>query len=186
MRSVARFVSIAGHPFVLIPLCVGVAALRTLPNDKAAQVIGALLGSLAIFGGYVVVKVRQGVWTNVDVSVREQRPKMYLVAISATGASLAFLWLTGQPPPVLRGCAIALLLLILGAVVNRWIKASLHVAFGIYAAAIAAGVDPIAGAVVLLASAMVGWSRVVLGRHTRAEVLAGAILGVVASLATRL
>ena len=79
--QVARFVSIAFHPFVLLTLAVIYAASPTLAAGQMKTVIGTLALSLLAIGVYVLVQVKRGVISNIDVSKREQRPQFYLVAI---------------------------------------------------------------------------------------------------------
>jgi hypothetical protein len=183
MRQLARFVSIAGHPLVLVPLAIALATFGRLPHATAATILAVVLASMAVLAVYVVIQVRRGAWTNVDVSTREHRPKMYLVAIASTVAALALLYSGGHRPEVLRGTAAALAVLIAGFAINyTWLKMSLHTAFAMYAAMMAATADPLLGAIGLAIALAVGWSRVALGRHTIPEVIAGVSIGAAAGL----
>jgi membrane-associated phospholipid phosphatase len=60
---------------------------------------------------------------------------------------------------------------------RRWLKISLHVAYATFAAAFLW--PRVGGMLVLLACAVaIAWSRLALSRHTRLEVVGGAVLGV--------
>jgi hypothetical protein len=156
---------------------------RSLERDQAIEIVAMVLGWFLLFGGYVLIQVRRGVWTDVDVSRREHRPHMYLVTLGIGAAAVTALWLSGYPAPVLRGMGSAVGLLAAAAIINRWIKVSLHAAFGVYAVGV---VVSAAGPPLLWLSVIplvVGWSRVAMGRHTAQEVLLGLVCGSIASIA---
>jgi membrane-associated phospholipid phosphatase len=83
--------------------------------------------------------------------------------------------------PQARGLAlgIALSSFLIGAALltARWLKVSLHVAFLVFASTILWRVSLALVAGALVFTAAVGWSRLELGRHSIAEVLAGGGLG---------
>jgi membrane-associated phospholipid phosphatase len=181
VRKLARIVSIVGHPFVLVPLAI-VLATRDAARTRV-PVLGAVLATMLILAIYVVRKWRRGELTDVDVSSREQRPRVFLVGIVASGAACLAMIATGQNMPVIRGTAIACITLVVMAIVNRLLlKASLHSAF----AAIAAGIVWRASLGIAMGFAVValvvGWSRVRYGRHTASEVAAGLAIGAIAAL----
>ena len=178
-REVARWISILGHPFVLIPGLVAAVTVRRLPPEQVAQIVGiVVLVSIVPMLLLMARRVRSGAWTNYDVSVREQRTGMYPAALAMTIATVAVLAWAQVPQPILRGVLAILLLIAIGALVNRWLKVSLHTAFAVFTAA---ALWPSRGlvAAVLVLTVAIAWSRLELGRHTLAEVLGGALLGAV-------
>jgi hypothetical protein len=181
-RSVARTISIIGHPFLLIPLAIGYAVSRELPEHQAVRIMGVLFAWMLLFGAYVVVQVRRGVWTDVDVSKREHRPRMYLVVVGLGLPGIIALWWGDYPSAVLIGMGSAVALLVASAIINRWIKVSLHAAFSVYAVFVIVSIDGIAAAALLAIPLLIAWSRVAMGRHTRNEVLLGLAFGTVASV----
>ena len=88
-------------------------------------------------------------------------------------------------PPKLRiarwisivGHPFVLSLLVAAAFCNRWLKVSLHAAFAAFTVVSLWNVSLWAAGLVLVLAVAIGWSRVVLGRHSLPEVLAGAGLG---------
>ena len=68
------------------------------------------------------------------------------------------------------------------ALVNRWVKASLHVGFAVMAAMTLILLGHVVGWALVPVVPALGWSRLVLGRHSPAELLAGGLLGLSASL----
>ena len=79
--QVARWISIAGHPFVLSLVLAAVAAGLVLPPTRAALVVAAVaLLSIAPMTFYLQRQVRTG-RANFDVSVRRDRGPMFRFAV---------------------------------------------------------------------------------------------------------
>jgi hypothetical protein len=170
--AVARWVSIVGHPFIVVPLTVALVS-------RSIVTTGVLIGVLVIMMLVVVRKVRSGEWSDFDVSLLEQRPGAYARAIPLMAAAWLFLWVVGGRSRGFWGFGVAIGILLMATLLTRLrLKASMHAAFDSYAAVLPSAVMPaLAGALALLAL-WVAWSRVVLRRHTTLEVLVGAALGV--------
>lgn len=182
-QRIAWWISVLGHPFVLIPLLVGYVTARLLPPGQAALVVGVVIaGSVLPMLWIISRRVRSGAWTNYDVSVREQRTGMYPAALAIAGATVLALAGTRVPRPVLHGAVGSLVLIALAAVVNFRLKVSLHVAFAAFAAVSLLPDHRLSAAVGLVALA-VAWSRLELRRHSLAEVVGGALLGVAVGVA---
>jgi len=181
---IARWVSIIGHPFVLVPLTTLYAVSRKSGLGTAAGSAGAVaLAAVAPVLALVAIGVRRSAWSDHDVSDREQRRGFYRALFVVLPAGSIALWLL---QPTLRSGIVATWGLILASMAaNRFVKSSLHVAF---AAFCAASVPlPAAGAVAAgLAVIAIAWSRLALRRHTLVEVALGAALGTVAGLSLRL
>lgn len=130
---------------------------------------------------YVALLVSRGEVSDFDLSQRSQRTKPFLVALAALALACGALALGGAPA-LLRAVALAGLLLtaVMVLVTLRW-KISLHAACAAASVVVlGAAVTLDAAALALLWLALVpltAWSRVHLGRHSRAQVLAGAALG---------
>jgi hypothetical protein len=167
---------------VLLSLAIGYVVSVRLSPERALQTVGVVMAWFLLFGAYVVIQVKRGVWTDVDVSKQEQRPHMYLLAVGLGIASIAVLWWRGYPPPVLIGMGSAAGMLATGAILNRWIKVSLHSAFAVYAVALPQLVLGLSGLALIVIPLSVAWSRVAMGRHTKPEVLLGLALGAIGSL----
>jgi hypothetical protein len=181
-HSIARWISIAGHPFVLLPLAVGYVSWKRLSFEEGLTTMAMLLGWFLLFGVYVGIQVRRGVWSDVDVSAREQRPHMFLLAVPLAVATSLILWWRGQSMSVVMGTASAAAMLAVASIINRWIKVSLHSAFAVYAVAIPLPVLGLPGLALFAIPAAVAWGRVAMGRHTTPEVLLGLALGAMASI----
>jgi membrane-associated phospholipid phosphatase len=178
-RAVARVLSIAGHPALVVPGALFMAVAGDAPARAVrTAVMPAALVAAAVMV-YSLVQVRRGKWSHVDASVRTERRQLNLVLAAMLGAAAAALGLAGQPRPVVVGMASAAVLVAVAHAARQWLKTSLHVSFAIFGAAF---LWPRVAAMLLLVglAIAVGWSRLVLGRHTPVEVIAGGLLGIAA------
>ena len=173
----ARTLSIVGHPALLMPLAVAVAASGAGAPPQLLQVaLGTAVAVAVIVGLYSLWQVRAGRWAHVDASQPRERRQLNRFLAALLGGAALLLWTLGQPPQVALGPLLAALLVLLAHGLQRWLKVSLHAAFALFAAALAWPHVGLTLGLVLLAAG-VAWSRLVLRRHTRAEVLLGLLLG---------
>src|SRR5688572_342421 len=173
--QLARLISIAAHPFVLVPLTV---ALVT--RNWRWTLIVAASTILPIFA-IILWKVRRGVWSDVDVSHREQRSSLYWFAIPLFAAAA---FLVPAPPWFMRSMLAICAVLVIGLAGDRFLKTSLHMLFGAYCAVILAETWPWSLAIVAVILGALAWSRWLLGHHTPAELAAGTVLGAAAGMYT--
>lgn len=137
---------------------------------------------MLVLAVHVVRAWRRGEIADVDVSSREHRPRVFLIGITASAIAVAAMLATHQSTAVVRGCVVACAMLVVMAVLNRFVlKASLHSAFATMAAGIVWPASAALGAVFGVVALAVGASRVVYGRHTTPEVLAGLAVGALAA-----
>lgn len=173
-RSLAQWVSIVAHPFVMVSVMAMGASVRA-----ALLVAGFTTLPLAIV---MLVQVRSGRWDNADASHREERPLLFAVAGFGLLVLAMYLVLAQPASPLLRGLLPPVALLGGAALVNRWVKASLHVGFAVMAATTLILRGHVGGWALVPVVPALGWSRLALGRHSPAEVVAGGLLGLSASL----
>ncbi len=169
--TLARILSIAGNPLLLIPLMVAVATRNWIPT----AIVGAvtILPLLAI----TLRNVRRCVWSDHDVSTREQRSGLYRVLLPLIGITALLLWLMDGSPRMMRGFAAAAVMLALGLLGNRFLKISLHMMFAAFCAVIIVRIHPGSVYAIVPFVAAVAWSRRKLERHTWAEIFVGLALG---------
>lgn len=96
---------------LLVPAAIGAARYQSGELKSSLQISGLVLGALTIVAIYVVRAFRNNEVSDIDVSRREQRPRMFAIAISSTLVTLLSLWFLGQPASVLLGAGVALALL---------------------------------------------------------------------------
>lgn len=177
-QKIAKYVSTIGHPMFTISAFVIIAMFANEEFHKA------LLISFLVVGCVIIpnvirnfIKTKKGQYTNFDVSDRNQRNSMYLFALPLLFIITVVMFYTRQSSNLCLGVLFGLLLLIISYIVNFFIKCSGHVSLTIYLSFLILPMNIVIGAIVLLASGLIGWSRIELKRHTLKEVITGAIIG---------
>src|SRR6266567_1650391 len=123
-QTLARALSIAGHPFILIP------AAALIVSGRGPTLVLAL--TMLAVASVIFLQVRRGKWSDADVSTRQQRPLFYVVLLAATGAAAFLLWRMGASSSFIRGTLIAIALITIQMIANRWLKISLHTSFAVF------------------------------------------------------
>jgi hypothetical protein len=181
--TVARCVSIIGHPLVLAPAAGLLAALSQDASVRLMRLLlVALLAASLVVLAFSLWNVRSGRWAHIDASNPSERRVLngFLVGLLLFGSAVA--WRTDPAHQLSIGLLIAGLAVVTALALSPILKISLHTCF----AALAAGFlwpAPVAlatGAVIVVALA---WSRVTLRRHTLAEVFSGAFVGGLSAVA---
>ncbi len=181
--AAARLLSIVGHPAVLMPVAVaGVVQSRGASASTAATALGLTGGLVLAVLVFSALRVRRGDWAHVDASRPKERVQLNLFLLALLLGAAALSQSLGAARPVVAGPLLAAALVGLALSLRRWLKLSLHTAFAVFAAALW-WPDRLAGLGFLLLAGAVAWSRLALGRHSRAEVLVGALAGAVAGVA---
>ena len=177
-EQVAKWVSICGHPFLFSPVvALLVGSFFFGPVEGVIGLATVILFCLLPASLYIVRKVRLGEWSDLDVSARKDRPHLFLVGFAFLLLTALILTITGQPIVYARGCLAAMILVLVGWFLNRWLKPSMHAGFAMLTACALWPVSARLSLVAILFAIVVGWSRVQLRRHTWAEVGAGLLLG---------
>ena len=132
---------------------------------------------IAIVGLFLLYGLRRHIFSDMDVSVRQERNLFFLFSGVVAFLYLYFLLLFKSPLNLfIIACGMALGI-ILFSFVNLLIKASGHVAV---VSAFAISVAMVYGGwflLTLLLIPLVAWSRITLRRHTVPEILVGGVLG---------
>jgi len=177
--SLARAISVVGHPFILIPLTVAAASRSLLWGAVIAASTTVPLGAI------ILRNVRSGKWSDVDVSRHDQRSGLYRAGLPFILLAAVILYFLGASPGMLRGLAAAAVIFTVGLVGNRWLKISMHMMFaGFCAVAISRSFPAVATVVaagVFLAA--LAWSRRYLDRHTWTEIAVGVVIGLACGFA---
>ena len=174
--TLARGISVAGHPFVLIPLMVAVSTRNWVWT--AAVAAGTILPLFVI----VLRNVRRGVWSDHDVSRRDQRGGLYRAALPLVVLSAVLLYFLDAGPRMMRGFGAAAAMLLLGVLGNRFLKVSMHMMTAAFCGVIIARLHPASTFAIVPFVAAIAWSRRKLERHTWAEVAVGLAIGAAAAL----
>jgi hypothetical protein len=176
VRRLALFLSVAGHPFVLVPL-----TLLAVTRHWVWPAVIAASSTLPMLG-IIARRVRRGTWSDYDVSRHEQRSGLYHVAFPLLAVTALVLYLMDAPAGMLRGVAAGAAMLAAGFLANRWLKVSAHMMFAAFCGVLVAHAIPAAALPALALVAAVAWSRRALDRHTWPEIVTGAIFGAIAGM----
>jgi hypothetical protein len=183
--QIARAISWIGHPLVFVSVSLGLIVFFRLANRVGVSVLLALMFAVVLPTAWMLVRgVRSGRWSDADVSVREERKRFYPPAILLSIGGIVALLVLRAPGFVLQGAFTTLVLLLIAAVINRFLKISLHSMFAFYCAVILLRIHYPAGAFALVVAVLVAWSRLHLRRHALPDVVAGIALGVLGGVAT--
>lgn len=180
LRVARRVGELLSPPPMLVVLAL-VVAWASSPTPAMAVLWGgvaAIFASLLPYG-LIVRGVRRGRLSDKNLSLRQERIRLGVVAITSNLIGLAVLAAFDAPAEMVALLASIAVGVACGWVITLWWKISVHAAI----AAGAATVLLLVFGTALLAAwplvAVVAWSRVQVGDHTLAQVLAGVALGVV-------
>jgi membrane-associated phospholipid phosphatase len=173
--ALARVLSQIFHPILLNIssfLIVGYAALSTPAEGLkwAGICILVLVLPPTIF---YTIRLRQGVYADEDVSIREQRNELYLFGLIWALIATALLSYIGAPQPFLALLICALLFALINGGINLFWKISGHATAIAATATIALLYSQPLGAALWACAALLGWARVRTRNHTPMQVLAG-------------
>lgn len=179
-QTLARAVSILGHPMLVLPLTVmAVAAVRGEAGMLATMAIGFGLFA-AVVMAYSWLQVKRGRWGHVDASQRKERSALNRFLLVALLASTLLALVRSWPHELVLGLGLSAALVAFALLTARWCKLSLHLTFVVFASLLLCSISWWAGAAALAFAAAVAWSRLRLQRHVRRDLLAGAAAGAVA------
>ena len=178
-QTIAQTVSAIIHP-VAFPLLTLAAITYTQTGSVRTAALLCLVTlalTTAPIAALVGYQVARGHWTDLDVSVRQQRYALYPIGIVFGLLLVGALILMRAPHgAVVAGIAMTLANSVDG-IINFAYKVSAHTTAAAACAALLWLFVPGWGAPAALAAALVGWSRVELGRHTTGQVALGWLVG---------
>ncbi len=180
---IARYVS-----NILAPVTVSVPMILLVAFYKASSVANALMyAAMTLFFlsigpfAYIFIGVRLGKLSDVDVSKRTERVGPFIFGLISVCLGWFALVLTHAPMPLLNTVIVVALSGLIMMIITLWWKISLHASsLGAAATILTAfyGASMLPAFVLLV---LVSWSRVVLRRHTVAQVIAGSLLSIALS-----
>ncbi len=185
-QIVAAAVSAIVHP-VALPLLTLAVVTYTTPGGTIQRsvllAVAALLLTALPVAALVGYQVARGRWTDLDVSVREQRYLLYPIGLVCAALMIAVFVAMRAPVPAMVTALTMALANGVDGVINFAYKVSAHTTAAAACAALLWLYSPGWGLPVAIAAALVGWSRVELGRHTTGQVILGWAVGVASALA---
>jgi membrane-associated phospholipid phosphatase len=178
---VARLVGEVLSPPPILAVLALVVAWDSSPTPAMAILWGGIAAVSASVLPYALILrgVRRGRLTDRNISLRQQRIGFVAVAITSILVGLAVLAAFDAPAEMVALQASIAVGVACGWVITLWWKISVHAAIAAGAATVLLLVFGPALLVVWPLVAVIAWSRVQVGDHTPAQVLAGVALGVV-------
>jgi membrane-associated phospholipid phosphatase len=158
-----------------------VVAWDSSPTPAMAILWGGIAAVFASVLPYALILrgVRRGRLTDRNISLRKQRVRFGVVAITSILLGLVLLAAFDAPAEMVALLASIAVGVACGWVITLWWKISVHAAIAAGAATVLLLVFGPALLAVWPLVALIAWSRVEVGDHTTAQVLAGVALGVV-------
>jgi len=178
---VARLVGEVLSPPPILAVLALVVAWDSSPTPAMAVVWGGIAAVSASVLPYALILrgVRRGRLSDRNISLREQRIRFAAVAIASILTGLTVLAAFDAPAEMVALQASVAVGVACGWVITLWWKISVHAAIAAGAATVLLLVFGLALLVVWPLVAVIAWSRVQVGDHTPAQVLAGIALGIV-------
>lgn len=180
---IARTISFISNPiFIFIALPFFLVYKTTSDLRTAWEWTIYTLGFLFIFVIFVLFGVKKKIFSDIDVSKREQRTILYFAAAALSILYLCILLILHGPLILFITTFGIMLGIIIASIINMKVKASVHVA------AISGLITSLSiiykgyYLLLLFLIPIIGWARVKIKRHTVPEVIIGAILGILLSL----
>ncbi len=182
VKPLARWVSILAHPFVMVTLLVVVPALRASAGNALQSVLPVIIAVVVPIAVLMFRQVHRGRWSNVDASRPSERPVLFLVALAGLVAALGWVLLNDPQSFLVRGMLVVAAFLLVAALLTRWVKLSLHVAFAALTATTLFLLGSAVGYLLIAVVPVVFWSRIALARHRVHELVVGLVLGVLTGI----
>jgi membrane-associated phospholipid phosphatase len=178
---VARLVGEVLSPPPILAVLALVVAWDSSPTPAMAVVWGGIAAVSASVLPYALILrgVRRGQFTDRNISLRQQRIRFAAVAVASILTGLAVLAAFDAPAELVALQASIAVGVACGWVITLGWKIWVHAAIAAGAATVLLLVFGPALLVVWPLVALIGWSRIQVGDHTPAQVLAGVALGVV-------
>lgn len=180
MMKFAKTISIIGHPLLLGSMYVVLMSFHNLPQQTAIAVSLSVifLVTIPIFINNWR-KTKKGTYTNFDVSDQQQRKGFYPFAITLFGVLLLVFWIFDFPGEVISKSLIFFVMVLLMALINLRLKASMHAGIAFYIAISVFSIGMMPGFFLLGLAMLISWSRLEMKRHSSLELMAGGFLGII-------
>ncbi len=179
--SVSKLISNFFNPIIsLLIFYIYVASKNHTFEEALRYILPLILIAVIPILAWIIINVKKGKYTNMDVSDRKQRNSLYYFIIGALVVYLSYYYIKFNEWDF--KILYLLILLVLMFFSNHYIKSSMHTGLNIFVAALFYAENPCFGWIWLILSVIVGVTRVILKRHSIAEVFSGSILAFIVSI----
>lgn len=184
--TVARMISQVFHPVILGVLSIFIVGVLGVEPRRVGLLWALFCTVLQVVPPTIFfsIRLRQGAYTDDDVSVRSQRNELYLFGIVNLAVGLVVLRLLGAPAPIMAMLASGIVLSLMAWLINLYWKISVHASSIGSTATLAALYSEPLGLALWLSALALGWARVRTRNHTPLQVVAGLSLAAVCVVGT--
>jgi hypothetical protein len=176
--KIAKFISIFGHPLLTIPVFVMITLFNFESVEKASWISALIIGGVFI---PLIARMyrgeKRGEYTNFDVSDQTQRQSWYKFVVPLLVVVTAVVFVTKQGSILCFGVLFSTCLLITAQLINYFIKSSLHISLNTFLFFMIFRMNIYIAILFLLFILLIVWARLILKRHTAAELLTGILIG---------
>ncbi len=177
-KKTANLISTLGHPFLLLPLVLAWLTILRVGFEAALPTLSAIFACILIMVVFLYFRKKKGQISNWDVSAQKERSSnIYRPVLILTGVAATALYLLKQP--FIGDTLFFGLLMLVCYAINARIKVSQHTVMAYYVSFLVLPINLWVGLGLLVFAPLIGWSRIVLGRHQKIEVILGTMVGVV-------
>jgi len=177
VQRLALGVSHVLSPIIVATLLLVLSPLRDASISWAEAMVAALFTTVIPWILLAVAKLR-GKVSDLHVTVRHQRHRIYAMTAALILGGLFVLWLMDASAGIFREVYCILLGLLVVAIINFWWKVSVHMAVGTYVILQVAGQNTALMPWVVLFIAVLSWSRIRSFQHTATQVCGGVMVGI--------
>jgi membrane-associated phospholipid phosphatase len=178
-KRIFWLISTIGHPVLLVSVFTILVNYNEFQPQTAAKLSLAVVGFVVVpICIYILVKMRRGEYRNFDVSERKNRNSLYPVILLFQFLLLIFITAQNYSWLIKAGLLSSIFLIGSAFFINRILKVSLHTSIAFYLAVLLIQIKAEIAFVTIIFALMIGWSRVMLQRHSVPEILVGFLLGI--------
>ena len=180
IQKVSKFISVIFNPINSLIFFYLVYSSKNYSLLESVQMFLPLFLIMILpVSAWIFWNVKKKNYSNFDVSNRIQRKSLYFFIGGAITVYLIYMYLKFEVIDWVLFFLLALIFLM--QISNYFIKSSMHTALNVFVAALFFTISPLLGGIWLLISILVGFSRIILKRHSPAEVFMGALLATIVS-----
>ena len=182
-KKFAEIISLVLDPLVvLIPVPFFLVFEKTNNLARSLAWTGISMVFIVLYFLFIVIGIRYGIFSDLDLSKREQRPVAFLIGIFLTISYLIILFLFHSPGILQIGTFAMILGVIVIWIANRFTKVSWHLA--VLAAFLTAivlieGWEFLGGFILL---PLLAWARIKTKNHTLLQTVLGSLIGVLTTV----
>ena len=183
-KKIAEIISYVLNPLViLIPVPFFLVFEKTNNLMLSFQWSGISIFFIFVFFVLIIIGIKFGVFSDLDISKREQRPVLFSIGMALTISYLIFLFLFHAPAILIVGAITIIIGFIVLGIVNMFTKASGHLAVlsaFLTFLVLVEGWQFILGFLLL---PVLAWARIKTKNHTLLQTILGTLVGSLTILA---